>query len=68
MIHRLPPRRSMTTEDMPLEELLRPISAMVLPRQALVQNSGELITEKEARADLLRNSRRDERRKKQKRK
>jgi len=68
MTHRRAPRRSMTTEDMSLEELVRPISALVLPRAALVQNSGELITEKEARADLLRNSRRDERRKKQKRK
>lgn len=68
MTLRLSPRRSMTTEDMPLSELLRPISALVLPRAALVQNSGEVITEKEARADILRNISRDERRKKQKRK
>lgn len=42
---RLPPRTTMTTDDMPLSELLRPISARVLPQCAFISDSGERIDE-----------------------
>ncbi len=46
---RLPPRTSITDSDMPLMELLRPLSAKALPRRALVSTSGALMPETKAR-------------------
>ena len=49
---RLPPRDSITSDDMPLTELLRPLSARALPRRALVKINGATISEAEARANV----------------
>lgn len=49
MTRRLAARATITRDDMPLSELLRPLSARALPRSALHRINGETITEDEAR-------------------
>ena len=47
---KLPPRTSTSTDTMPLEELLRPLSAKALPRSAMVGKYGDRLSEDQAKA------------------
>lgn len=57
MKHTFTPREKMTTDDMSMEELVRPISAKVLPRSALVLASGHVVSEDFARSEAARKHR-----------
>ncbi len=52
-LERLQPRTTATSADMPLVELLRPLSAKALPSSAMTGKHGDDITEAEARARAL---------------
>jgi hypothetical protein len=49
-MRKLPSRTSTSTDAIPLEELIRPLSAKALPRSAMIGKYGERLTEDQARA------------------
>jgi len=63
-MRKLPSRTSTSTDAMPLDELIRPLSAKALSRSAMVGKYGERLSEDEARARTheLFNNRRNGRR------
>jgi len=50
MTDRLPPRTAVTDDEMPMRDLLRPLSAKVLPRSALRLDDGSPLDEADARS------------------
>lgn len=54
MKQHLPPRTAPTRDDMTTVDLLRPISARVLPRSAYVTNFGDTRPELHAQAEAAR--------------